>query len=376
MIPFNKPFMGSLSEDAAAEVLRGGIFQGGGAFTKLSEGVIRDISKLNNIMLTASCTQALEMAANLIFLQSEDEVIMPSFNFTSAAISTVSAGATPVFVDIDPGTKNISVEGILSAINKRTKAISLVNYAGVACDFDQILAISRDHNLFVVEDNAHGFGAQLHGKPLGGFGDLSCHSFHETKNIHCGEGGFIAINSPELIELANIARDKGTNRKQFFEGFADKYTWQGRGGSYQLGEILAAILYGQLNEYQEIQKSRLSVWESYFLSLTQWAHKNDIKLPYVPEGNTNIAHIFYLEMPTEKIRIDFIGHMERKGVDVRFHFQALDTSPGGRKYGKTPFACPVSQKVASTLIRLPLWYGMPEADVCRIIDACVDFKLN
>ena len=355
-------------------VLKSGVFQGDAAFSRDSEKLISQISGLKAVQLTASCTQALEFASLLFKVGVGDEVIMPSFNFTSSAIAIANYGATPVFVDVDSVSLNISVEMVEAAITNKTKAISVVNYAGIACNFVALREIANRHKLFLIEDNAHGFGGYLHGYPLGGFGDVSAHSFHETKNIQCGEGGFLAVNNPSLIADSQIARNKGTNRKEFLEGLVDKYTWQGLGGSYLLAEPLAAILLGQLQEFEMIQENRVATWNSYFEELSSWASKNGIGLPHVPEGNTNVAHIFYLMMPNNLYRTKFIQHMNELGVDVRFHYQSLDRTPAGLKYGITPFDCFNSRRISENLVRLPLWYGMDQDQIERVMEGCLSFR--
>lgn len=375
MIPFNKPSVTETSIQSLLTVLKSGVFQGDAGNSKDSEELISEISGLENVHLTASCTQALEFASVLLRVGMGDEVIMPSFNFSSSAIAIANYGAKPVFVDIDSVSLNISVKMVEAAITKRTKAISVVNYGGVACDYISLREIAASHNLFLIEDNAHGFGSYFNGRPLGGFGDVSAHSFHETKNIQCGEGGFLAINNPSIVVDAQIARDKGTNRREFLEGLIDKYTWQGLGGSYLLAEPLAALLFGQLKEFKIIQEDRLATWNSYSQALTGWAIKNDIALPHIPEGNTNIAHVFYLVMPDNSRRTAFIRHMNAHGVDVRFHYQALDRTPAGLKYGITPFECVNSHRVSESLVRLPLWHGMNLTQIEQVVEGCLSFRI-
>lgn len=366
--------MTTSSIQTLTSVLKSGILQGDSIFSKDSEKLISQITGLKSVQLTASCTQALEFASLLINVGVGDEVIMPSFNFTSSAIAVANYGATPVFVDVDEVSLNISVDMVEAAITNKTKAISVLNYAGIACDFAALKEIAINHKLILIEDNAHGFGGYFHKNPLGGFGDVSAHSFHETKNIQCGEGGFLAVNNPSLLANAQVARNKGTNRKEFLDGLVDKYTWQGLGGSYLLAEPLAAILFGQLQEHETIQDNRVATWNTYSKELTSWATKNGIGLQQIPEGNTNVAHIFYLMMPNNFYRTVFIQHMNRLGVDVRFHYQSLDRTPAGLKHGITPFTCSNSHQVSENLVRLPLWYGMDETQIGRVVEGCLSFR--
>ena len=375
MIPFNQTRLPDSSLDNLLSALKSGQLQGDSHFSREAERVISEISGLKISLLTASCTQALELASILLGVKAGDEIIMPAFNFTSSATAIANYGATPVFVDIDSDTLNISAGMVEAAITKRTKGISVVNYAGIACDFISLREIANKHNLYLIEDNAHGFGGNFNGTPLGSFGDISAHSFHETKNIQCGEGGFIAVNNSSLVGPAQIARDKGSNRREYLEGLVDKYTWQGLGGSYLLAEPLAALLLGQLEDFKMIQENRVSTWNCYFRELSAWASKIGIELMNIPEGNTNIAHIFYLVTPDNSGRTKFIEHMNACGVDVRFHYQSLDRTPAGLKYGIAPYFCTNSHRVSDNLVRLPLWFGMDESQINQVLEACLSFKL-
>ena len=374
-VPFNVPYIKPNSIEYVNQVFIRKFFQGGGDFSKKCVNEIEAITKLSDLYLTASCTQALEMASVLLEISKGDEVIMPAFNFTSSALAVANFGAIPIFVDIDSRTKNIDPVLIERSITKRTKAISVINYAGVACNYIIIKEIAEKYSLALIEDNAHGFGAFMNGDALGGFGDLSAHSFHETKNIQCGEGGFLAVNNKALTASAQIASDKGTNRQQFLAGAVDKYTWQGLGGSYLLPEILASLLYSQLVDFYEIQNNRIQTWNTLDSELSVWAEKMGVSLPYLPTGNTNIAHMYYLVFKGIGIRNKFLAHMADKGIDVRFHFQCLDSTPAGKRYGKAVAACDISSSISNGLIRLPLWYGMDSTQIERVVEGCKSFKI-
>lgn len=375
-IPFNKASISDIARSNIDAVMNGLEFAGGGHFAKLAEDRIKQFTRANNAFLTTSCTQSLEFATLLLHLQPGDEVVLPSFNFTSAAIALANFGVVPVFVDIDEKTKNIDAAQIESAITDRTRAISVVNYAGVACEFDLIGEIASEFNLAVIEDNAHGLGATIGDRPLGSFGDVSTQSFHETKNIHCGEGGSIAISRIDLIDRAYLLRDKGTNRQKFLDGQTDKYSWVDLGGSYSQSEILSSILFGHLSEFETIQRNRLSTWHKYADTLREWSHNNNFSQPFLPTHNSNIAHMFYLVAPNKTLRDSLIHHLKESGVDARFHYQALHKSKAGLKYGRANSSCVVSERISETLLRLPLWNGMGDTDIERVVDGCLSFSMR
>ncbi len=375
-IPFNRASISDKARSNVTMAINGLEFAGGGHFTKLAEGKIMQLTRTNGAFLTTSCTQSLEFATLLLDLKPGDEVILPSFNFTSAAIALANFGVVPVFVDIDEKTKNIDVSQIKSAITDRTRAVSVVNYAGVACEYDQINEIVTEFNLVLIEDNAHGLGATRSQRPLGSFGDVSTQSFHETKNIHCGEGGSIAISRIDLMDRAYLLRDKGTNRQQFLDGQTDKYSWVDLGGSYSQSEILSSILLGHLSEFEAIQSTRLDTWLKYASKLREWSDTNNFSQPFLPTYNSNIAHMFYLVAPNKMLRDGLIRHLKMKGVDARFHYQALHRSKAGIKYGRAHSSCEVSERISDTLLRLPLWNGMDEVDIERVIDGCLSYGMR
>lgn len=375
LIPFNNPSIGDSASKNVSLAMDGEEFAGGGHFSNLSEEKIRQLTQVGRVFLTSSCTQSLEFATLLLGLKPGDEVILPSFNFTSAAIALSNFGVIPVFIDIDKATKNINVEQIEGAITPRTRAISVVNYAGVACEFDKIRGIATRYGLSIIEDNAHGLGATLGKKSLGSFGDISTQSFHETKNIHCGEGGSIAISRADLVDRANILRDKGTNRQLFLDGQIDKYSWVDLGGSYMQAEILSAVLFGHLSEFEQIQLSRLNTWKEYEERLSVWALTNNFSMPFIPAEHSNAAHMFYLVASNQGNRDGLIKHLRENGVDARFHYQALHKSRAGLKFGRSQVSCEVSEKISATLLRLPLWCGMSQEHIGRVVEGCLSFKI-
>jgi len=375
-IPFNKPYFGKSSSIELSKVLESDKFSGDGPMTGLATSKLIEVMDVPNALLTTSCTQSLELSSLLLDLKPGDEVIMPAFNFTSQAIAVANFGAIPVFVDINRKTKNIDFKKIGSAISLKTRAISVVNYAGIACDFDDIREVASKSDLVVIEDNAHGLGGALNGRRLGSFGDISVQSFHDTKNIQCGEGGSITFNNLKFLDRAKVLREKGTNRQAFLDGQVDKYSWVDLGGSYLLSDILAAILLGQLAEFQEIQKSRIQIWNAYQNALQIWAEKNRFEVPHIPQGNSNTAHMFYLIAPSKKVRDHFISRLSEKGIDARFHYQALHNTKAGIKFGRVVEECEVAESIAETLVRLPLWYGMKEEEISQVIDGVLEFSEN
>lgn len=374
LIPFNRASIGIEARGNISLALDGIEFSGGGHFSKLAEAKIRELVAVENVFLTSSCTQSLEFATVLLELKPSDEVILPSFNFTSAAIALANFGVVPVFIDIYNETKNINVEQIESAITPRTRAISVVNYAGVACDFDAIKEIATKYGLSIIEDNAHGLGATIGEIPLGSFGDISTQSFHETKNIHCGEGGSIGISRADLMVRAHLLKDKGTNRQLFLDGQIDKYSWVDLGGSYLQAEILSAILSGHLSDFENLQRSRLTSWKEYHDALEEWAQVNNFSLAFIPAENSNVAHMFYLVAPNQENRDGLIRHLKENGVDARFHYQALHKSKAGLKFGRTGVLCEVSEKISATLLRLPLWNGITEEQTARVIESVQSYS--
>lgn len=314
------------------------------------------------------------MAARLLELQPGDEVIVPSYTFVSTASAFFWNGARPIFADIRPDTLNIDPESVEARITDRTKAICIVHNGGVGAEPTRFVEIAERHGVALIEDNAHGLGGKYQGSSLGSFGDLSTLSFHETKNITCGEGGALVVNRPDLVERARILRDKGTNRWAYLDGQVDKYTWLDIGSSWALSDLLAAILVGQLERRDLIQSRRMHIWDAYMRDLSPWAKDANIQLLKVPEGVEHTALLFYLRLPNISERNRFISDLARRGVNVVFRYQALHDSPAGRAFGNTA-DCPVSMSVSETLVRLPLFVGMTESEQNQVIDAVQSFRL-
>ncbi|WP_259469984.1 dTDP-4-amino-4,6-dideoxygalactose transaminase, partial [Pseudomonas aeruginosa] len=325
-------------------------------------------------LLTPSCTASLEMAAILLDIKPGDEVIMPSFTFVSTSNAFVLRGATIVFVDIRPDTMNIDETKIEAAITEKTRAIVPVHYAGVACEIDTIMAIAKRHNLFVVEDAAQGVMSTYKGKALGTIGHIGCYSFHETKNYSSGgEGGATLINDPALINRAEIIREKGTNRSQFFRGQVDKYTWRDIGSSYLMADLQAAYLWAQLEEAEKINERRLAFWQIYYDALVPLAEKGLLTLPVVPEGLEHNAHMFYIKLNDIEQRTAFNEYMKAHGVLTVFHYVSLHTSPAGMKFGRFDGEDIFTTKESERLVRLPMFYNMTEEEQQTVIHHIREF---
>ncbi len=359
MIPFNKPYMTGGELGYIADAYGNRHLSGDGLFTKRCHEWLEQRTGSRKALLTHSCTAALEMAALLLDLQPGDEVIMPSFTFVSTANAFVLRGAVPVFVDIRADTLNIDEMLIEAAITSRTRAICVVHYAGVGCEMDAIMDIATRHGLWVVEDAAQGILSEYKGRPLGSIGHLSALSFHETKNIICGEGGALLVNDPRFVERAEIIREKGTNRSRFFRGQVDKYTWVDVGSSYLPSEILAAFLYAQLEMADVITQKRVALWNRYqawFSTLSA----TGVVAPRIPDSCTHNAHIYYLLLPDLERRSAFIAAMKERGVQAVFHYLSLHTSPAGRQYGRQSGELTVTDSISDRLVRMPLWLGLEE----------------
>jgi len=316
------------------------------------------------------------MSALLLEIQPGDEVILPAFTFVSTVNAFVLRGAKPVFIDIRPNTLNLDETRLADLITPRTRAIVPVHYAGVGCEMDPILSIARAHDIAVVEDNAHGLFGKYRGQPLGTFGCLATQSFHETKNITCGEGGALVINDARFIEQAEILREKGTNRSRFFRGQVDKYTWVDLGSSYLPSDILAAFLCAQLEQREAIQVRRQRVWEFYYQALDGWAEEHNVRLPFVPTYCEQPYHMFYMLLPDLEQRQALINHLRSRGIYSVFHYLPLHLSDMGRKFGGKPGDCPVTEKVSDQLIRLPFYNDLTEADQVFVVQAIKEFNPN
>jgi len=367
-IPFNKPFMTGRELWYIAQAHTHGHLSGDGQFTKKCHGWLERHTGARRALLTHSCTAALEMAALLAELQPGDEVIMPSYTFVSTANAFVMRGAVPVFVDIRPDTLNIDESKIEAAITPRTRVILPVHYAGVACEMDSIMEIARRHGLIVIEDAAQGIMSSYKGRPLGTIGHMGAYSFHETKNIIAGEGGALLVNDPEYAERAEIIREKGTNRSQFFRGQVDKYTWVDIGSSYLPGEVIAAFLWAQMEEADSITRRRLDLWDSYHAALAPLEAEGKLRRPIVPEGCTHNAHMYYVLLDSLEQRGRVIADLKRQGVHSVFHYVPLHSAPAGRKHSRAHGELAHTDDLSDRLLRLPLWVGL-EAEQDRVIRA-------
>lgn len=375
MIPFNVPYVPEISKRYALEAMESNHQQGDGPFTKKVSALLSGLVGDGYVLLTPSCTHALEMASMLMNLGPGDEVIMPSFNFTSAATSVTKFGAVPVFVDIDPITKCIDVNQASDAINPRTKAISWVNYAGAAPDMEALQQLSRDFNLLLVEDNAHGLGGSYKGKPLGSFGHFATQSFHATKNVQCGEGGALIVNDAQYINRAEIIREKGTDRSRFVRGEVQKYQWVDHGSSYLLAEVLGAILLGQLEILPSLQFQRMGYWNSYYTCIPSDIDANIVKFNPVLLNATNVAHMFYLEILDPKIRNSAIKHFAFHGIPLHSHYRSLEESKAALMFELKPKKVSVhAKRVSDTLLRIPISTQMNSSTVEKICNSIMTLK--
>ena len=368
-IPFNKPYLTGSELQNIEEAHHCGQLAGDGRFTHLCQRWLEDSLQTHKALLTHSCTAALEMAALLIGIQPGDEVIMPSYTFVSTANAFVLRGGIPVFIDIREDTLNLDEAKIEEAITEKTKAIVPVHYAGVACEMDPILDLAEQYGLRIIEDAAQGIVASYKGKPLGTIGDLGTLSFHETKNIISGEGGALVVNREEFVPPAEIVREKGTNRSQFFRGETDKYTWQSVGSSYLPGELIAAFLWAQLEQAEQISQLRHRLWNQYFELTKQLEEAGLLRRPRVPESCQHNAHIYYVLLQQGIDRSMILEQMKAKGVHAVFHYVPLHSSPAGKKFGRVQGKLENTDQLAERLIRLPLWIGMSDSEQERIVEA-------
>ena len=374
-VSFNKPKVQGREIDYIREAIELGQISGDGTFTKRCHALIEQMLGVKKALLTHSCTAALEMAAILLDLAAGDEVIMPSFTFVSTANAVCLRGATPVFVDIDPDTLNVSPEAIEAAITEKTVAIFVVHYAGVVCDMDAINAIADRHGLKVVEDAAQALGSTYKGRNAGTLGLMSAFSFHETKNIISGEGGALCINDTSYCDRAEILREKGTNRSLFFRGAVDKYTWVDIGSSYLPGEIISAFLYGQLEVADTVREGRLAVWHRYNEAFKACVPEDKARLPFIPAECEHNAHMYYLLFPELEDREAFREYLKSKDIMAPFHYVPLHSSIGGKKFGRTSGDLKVTDAVSDGLVRLPM-YTMESSECERVIAAVEDYFRN
>ena len=379
LIPFNKPaFLGEEPHYIAEAVHANGYghLSGDGPATKKCSAVLAEYLNVKTPLLTHSCTGALEMTALLMDLQEGDEVICPSYTFVTSASAFALSGAKLVFVDIRPDTMNLDEEKIEAAITDKTKAIVAVHYAGVSCEMDRILEIANKHNIYVVEDAAQAIGSTYKGRKCGTMGHMACFSFHETKNIVCGEGGALIVNEASLYEKAEIIREKGTNRSKFFRGQVDKYTWVDLGSSFLLSDLNAAYLYPQLKSIDKINGRRRELWQHYWDTFQDTLPIKGVRLPETPPECAHNAHMFYLRFPDQQKRAEFISHMKEQNIWTVFHYIPLHSAPAGRKHGRVSGQMTNTDTVSETLVRLPLYYNMTDEEQNRVIDKTLAFISN
>jgi dTDP-4-amino-4,6-dideoxygalactose transaminase len=374
-IPFNRATSFEESKRFIEDALDNGFLSGRGKYTKRCEEWLASMyPKSAGVLLTSSCTHALEVSAILMNLSGDDEVIVPSFTFVSSALAYHMHGAKVRFCDIRKDTLNIDETLLEAMITKNTKAIVVIHYAGVACEMDAIMAIAKKYKILVVEDNAHGLFGKYKGAPLGAIGDIATLSFHATKNISCGEGGALLVNSEKFFQRAEVLIEKGTNRVQFINGQVNKYSWVDKGSSYVMSDLLAALLFGQLKNSIEIQFKRRVIWSRYFNELSEWGLNNGTSLPIVPDHCEQTYHMFYMILPNKSARDELINHLARHSIGAVFHYLPLHNSIMGSKLtlpGQLP--CPVSSEISDRIIRLPLYHGLSMQSLSKIIETVKKF---
>jgi dTDP-4-amino-4,6-dideoxygalactose transaminase len=375
-IPFNRASVVGSELAYVSRALEQGHISGDGPFSQRCEALLEQELGAPRVLLTTSCTHALELSALLLEIEAGDEVIVPSFTFPATATAFSLRGARVVFCDVHPTTLNLDERMLESLVSERTKAIVTVHYAGVGCEMDQILGIAERAGLAVVEDNAHGLFGRYRGKPLGTFGVLATQSFHETKNCTCGEGGALVVNDVRLASRGEVLREKGTNRKAFFRGEVDKYTWVDEGSSYVPSDLLAAFLAGQLEASDVIQAARKRVWHAYADGLDEWAASVGIGMPYVPRHCEQPYHMFYVLLPSLEYRTALIERLRTLGILAVFHYLPLHLSPMGQRHGGRRGQCPVTEDVADRLLRLPFYVGLGANEQDEVIEAILEFEYH
>lgn len=369
MIPFNKASITEREIACVVDAMKGGRISGDGPYTMKVYEAFRQRFGIENMLLTTSGTTALEMASLLIDLQPGDEVIVPSFTFSSTANAFMLRRAVPVFCDIRKDNMNIDETLIEGLITERTKAIYAVDYAGIPCDYDAIAAIARKHHLFVIEDAAQSVGSTYKGRVCGTLGDFGCYSFHETKNYVMGEGGGIVINDPAYLDRAEIIREKGTNRRQVLKGMVDKYTWHDIGSSFLPSDLLAAILYAQLERYDEILEKRMNVWNIYHENLRALEDEGLLRRSVLPADITHNAHMYNIILPTDEIRTNLVSELKAKGIYAYICYVPLHSAPYGLKLGYKPELCPVTEAYGERVLRLPLYADMTTGDAMQVVES-------
>jgi dTDP-4-amino-4,6-dideoxygalactose transaminase len=373
-IPFNRPCLVGRELEHVADSFRRMQISGDGYFTKACQDLLSEMVGGSRVLLTTSCTHALEMAALLLDLGPGDEVLMPAFTFVSTANAFALRGARPVFCDVREDTLNLDERRLAERASPRTRAVVPVHYAGVGCAMDAILAFAAERGVTVVEDNAHGLCGRYAGRPLGTFGRLATLSFHETKNFTSGEGGALVLNDASLVERAEILREKGTNRSRFFRGEVDKYTWVDVGSSYVASDLLAALLFGQLEAADRVQRRRREIWTFYRDALGTWAEAHGVRLPVVPPECETSCHLFHLLLPDARGRDGLIAHLKARGIQSVFHYLPLNASPMGERFGARRGDCPVAESASERLLRLPLFHDLGADDLERVADGVRSFR--
>ena len=374
-VPFNRPGHVGNELSYIERAVANGHISGDGEYTKACHALLSELHGGSPVLLTTSCTHALELAALLLDLKEGDEVVVPSFTFVSTANAFAVHGARLVFGDIRPDTLNLDEERLEGLVGPRTRAIVPVHYAGIGCAMERILALASERGVIVIEDNAHGFLGRWRGTPLGTFGAMATLSFHETKNFTCGEGGALVINDRRLLERAEILREKGTNRSRFFRGEVDKYSWVDLGSSYLPSDMLAAYLLAQLEARDEILAARRKLFRAYQAELAMWAGRMGIRLPVVPPDSEPSFNMFYLLLPDHPAQQAFIAHMRERAIQCVFHYVPLHSSAAGRRYGAAPGGCPITDSVSERIVRLPLFNNLTDGEQQRVIEAACAFKI-
>jgi dTDP-4-amino-4,6-dideoxygalactose transaminase len=368
-IPFNRPALMGRELAYMAEAIENGHISGDGPFSQRCQAWLEQRLGTPKVLLTPSATQALELAALLLALRPGDEVIVPSFTFVSTANAFALHGARPVFADIRPDTFNLDEQRLERRLSRRTRALVPVHYAGIACEMEAITALAARRRLAIVEDCAHALFGRYRGRALGTFGRFAALSFHETKNVTCGEGGALLLNDPGDVDRAEILREKGTDRSRFFRGQVDAYTWRDVGSSFLLSDLLAAFLLAQLEAADEIQAARRRIWDAYRDGLLAWAQTHDVRLPAAPSDCEQPYHLFYLLLPTAAARTRMLRHLREQGILGVFHYVPLHLSPMGRRFGGRPGDCPVAESVSERLVRLPFYAALTPDEQSGIMDA-------
>lgn len=374
-IPFSKASFVGPELGYVAEAVAGGWISGNGPFAARCERLLEEALGVPRVILTTSCTDALEMSGLLLDLEPGDEVVMPTFTFVSCATAFALRRARPVFADVLPGTLNLDPDAVERAVSPRTRAILAVHYAGVGCEMERLGAIASRNGIALLEDNAHGLFGRRHGRALGTFGRLATLSFHETKNFTCGEGGALVLNDARDVPRAEILRDKGTNRARFARGLVDKYTWVDLGSSFLPSDLLAAFLLAQLEARETILAARRGIWERYATGLAAWARHSGVELPGVPEGAEPPWHMFQILLPDAAARVRLAETLAKRGILAVFHYVPLHLSEMGRKYGGEPGDCPVAEDAHARLLRLPFYNSLAESDQAEVIGAIEEFAV-